>query len=62
MVEDLRTYARDLDREAFLFEQQAAEFRRRLATTRRLSEEVKELSETACQLLAQMQARLKKAK
>ena len=60
LIDDLRAYAEQLERQAFLFEQQAAEFAGKLATTRRLTDEIQHLADEARARLEKMTERLKK--
>jgi hypothetical protein len=60
VIEDLRAYAGGLERNAVLFEQQAAEFARTLATTRRLTDEIQKQTDAARARLQEMAERLKK--
>ena len=60
VIEELRAYAGQLDHQAVLFEQQAAEFARLLNRTRQLADEVKGLSTEALARLQDMAAKLKK--
>ncbi len=59
VIGTLRSYAEQLDREAFLFEQQAAQFAEKFATTRRLAKDIKQLADEARAKLQQMADRLK---
>lgn len=60
VVSELKRYADQLERQASLFDQQAAEFADKLATTRRLTEGTKELADKAHSRLQEMADRLKK--
>ncbi len=60
VIGELRSYAGQLEHEAFLREQQAAEFASTLAVTRRLTEEIRGLADEARDRLEQMKERLTK--
>jgi len=60
VIGELRSYAGQLEQEAFLREQQAAEFATKLATTRQLTGEIRELADEARAQLQQIAERLKK--
>jgi hypothetical protein len=60
LIAELRNYAEQLEREAFLFEQQAAEFAGELATTRRLTHEIQQQADQARERMRQMIDRLRK--
>ena len=62
IVTELKSYADQLERQAFLFDQQAAEFARKLGVTHRLSEEIKQLSDKAHATLREMADRLERPK
>ena len=60
VIEELQAYAGQLEGEAFLREQQAAEFAAKLATTRQLTAEIEDLADEARENLQEMADRLRK--
>ena len=57
VITGLRAYAEKLDKEAFAFEQQAVELNRTVATTHRLTSELRELVEQARARLAELKGK-----
>lgn len=60
VISELKAYAEQLDRQAFLFDQQAKEFAEKFASTRRLARDIKQLADEARAKLQQMTDRLKR--